>query len=106
MVWRGASKVLAAAMYKAVKSINRAYLKGRTIGRINAELLIHWAWYKLGLAEKHANPADIGSMWGSNPDKTCWMFETVYIGWLIGRIGVFNNMNLYAIILSELSLYA
>ena len=47
LLWQGGGKVLAEAIYKQARAINKDFLSGRTIGGLAIELLGHWAAYLL-----------------------------------------------------------
>lgn len=74
-------RIVAEAIFKAIKSINKKYkkkyLKGRTIPGINSEISWHYRAYYLGILVNHANPADLGSTDKKNSgyDSNAWIFE-------------------------------
>ena len=75
-MWRGGGKLLAEAIYKVAKSINKNYLKGRTIGGINTEIQLHYIAFKLGIKKANSEVADIGASYGApGYDKNAWFFE-------------------------------
>lgn len=77
----GRTRIVAEAIFKAIKSINKKYkkkyLKGRTIPGINSEISWHYRAYNLRIAVNHANPADLGSTDKKNSgyDSNAWIFE-------------------------------
>ena len=77
----GRTRIVAEALFKAIKSINKKYkkqyLKGRTIGGINSEISWHYRAYYLGILGSNANPADLGSTDKKNSgyDSNAWLFE-------------------------------
>ena len=77
----GRTRIVAEAIFKAIKSINKKYkkkyLKGRTIPGINSEISWHYRAYYLGILVNHANPADLGSTDKKNSgyDSNAWIFE-------------------------------
>ena len=77
----GRTRIVAEAIFKAIKSINKKYkkkyLKGRTISGINSEISWHYRAYNLRIAVNHANPADLGSTDKKNSgyDSNAWIFE-------------------------------
>ena len=86
----GRTRIVAEAIFKAIKSINKKYkkkyLKGRTIPGINSEISWHYRAYNLRIAVNHANPADLGS----TDKKTLDMIRM--LGFLnLKLIGVMRN---------------
>ena len=77
-MWRGYSKTLAQAMYKAAKSQNASFLWGRTIGGLNTELQLHYAAYKLKIRTSSSYMADMGGLvsWKPGYDNNAWFFES------------------------------
>ena len=77
----GRTRIVAEAIFKAIKSINKKYkkkyLKGRTIPGINSEISWHYRAYNLRIVVNHANPADLGSTDKKNSgyDSNAWIFE-------------------------------
>lgn len=77
----GRTRIVAEAIFKAIKSINKKYkkkyLKGRTIPGINSEISWHYRAYNLRILVNHANPADLGSTDKKNSgyDSNAWIFE-------------------------------
>ena len=77
----GRTRIVAEAIFKAIKSINKKYkkkyLKGRTIPGINSEISWHYRAYNLRIAVNHANPADLGPTDKKNSgyDSNAWIFE-------------------------------
>lgn len=77
----GRTRIVAEAIFKAIKSINKKYkkkyLKGRTIPGINSEISWHYRAYNLRIAVNYANPADLGSTDKKNSgyDSNAWIFE-------------------------------
>lgn len=89
ILWRGKAKMLAEAMYKAGKHINKNYLKGRTIGGLHTELVVHWALCTLGIKGGSTTEADMGARYGSiGPDSNAWVFEMVNIITRVAKINV------------------
>ena len=74
-------RIVAEAIFKAIKSINKKYkkkyLKGTTIPGINSEISWHYRAYNLRILVNHANPADLGSTDKKNSgyDSNAWIFE-------------------------------
>ena len=76
VLWRGGGKLLAEAIYKVAKSINKNYLKGRTIGGVNTEIQLHYIAFKLGIKKSSSKAADIGASYGNTGyDSNAWFFE-------------------------------
>ena len=76
VLWRGGGKLLAEAIYKVAKSINKNYLKGRSIGGINTEIQLHYIAFKLGIKKSSSKAADIGASYGNTGyDSNAWFFE-------------------------------
>lgn len=76
VLWRGGGKLLAEAIYKVAKSINKNYLKGRSIGGINTEIQLHYIAFKLGIKKSSSKVADIGASYGNTGyDSNAWFFE-------------------------------
>ena len=77
--------IVAEAIFRAVKYINKKYkkkyLKGRTIGGIHSEIRWHYRAYYHGILKNHANPADIGSTDKKNRgyDWNAFLFEPLFI---------------------------
>jgi len=92
IVWRGAGKVLAEAMYNVAKSINDNFLWGRTIGGLNTELQLHFAAYKLGIEKSRSCVADMGSLLKGKLgyDSSAFVWEGVNAGKLVGKIWVYG----------------
>lgn len=107
ILWRGKAKTLAEAMYKAAKSKNKAYLKGRTIGGIHAELLLHFLGYKANIKPKRTNPVDIGGLFKKQPgyDYNAWWFETASALNIIIKINVLSAVWLYASLIRSIMRY-
>ncbi len=77
VVWRGCQRTLAEAVYKAAKSCTNNF-RGRTIGGVNNELILHYVAYKLGILEMKAiddTAADIGPLYGKKYDVNACFFE-------------------------------
>ena len=96
VVWRGETRLLATAMYKAFHKKYGYNIKGRTIGGLAAELTLHWAAYKLHIKRSSSKTADMGATiryknrgnWGY--DSNAWFFETanaISIGYRICKEG-------------------
>ena len=79
------------AMYQAAKSINRNYLKGRTISGLHTELFIHWALYKVGIKKSRTQCADMGGLWGEGYDSNAWVFEATNIINLVAKINIYKS---------------
>ena len=76
VLWRGGGKLLAEAIYKVAKSINKNYLKGRSIGGVNTEIQLHYIAFKLGIKKSSSKAADIGASYGNTGyDSNAWFFE-------------------------------
>ena len=77
IVWRGGQGLLAEAMYKQAKKINKKFLSGRTIGGLNIELQGHWAAYILTGHDRVAT-ADMGALTkkAKGYDSNAWFWET------------------------------
>ena len=76
VLWRGGGKLLAEAIYKVAKSINKNYLKGRSIGGVNTEIQLHYIAFKLGIKKSSSKAADIGVSYGNTGyDSNAWFFE-------------------------------
>ena len=76
VLWRGGGKLLAEAIYKVAKSINKNYLKGRSIGGVNTEIQLHYIAFKLGIKKSSSKAADIGASYGNTGyDSNSWFFE-------------------------------
>ena len=76
VLWRGGGKLLAEAIYKVAKSINKNYLKGRSIGGVNTEIQLHYIAFKLGIKKSSSKAADIGaSSDNTGYDSNAWFFE-------------------------------
>ena len=75
---RGGATVLAEAIYKIAKHINKNLLSGRTIGGIDVELRLHYIAYALGIEYRRAHIADIGGMYKRmiGYDDDAWWFES------------------------------
>ena len=77
----GRTRIVAEAIFKAIKSINKKYkkkyLKGRIIPGINSEISWHYRAYNLRILVNHANPADLGSTDKKNSgyDSNARIFE-------------------------------
>ena len=91
VLWRRAAKTLSEAMYQAAKSINRSYLKGRTISGLHTELFIHWALYKVGIKKSRTQCADMGGLWGEGYDSNAWVFEAANIINLVAKINIYKS---------------
>ena len=100
-LWRGASKSLCEAMYHAAKSINRNYLKGRTISGLHTELFIHWALYQVGIKRSNTRCADMGGLWGEGYDSNAWVFEAANIINLVVKINIYKS-SMFLILLRDL----
>ena len=58
------------------KSINKNYLKGRSIGEVNTEIQLHYIAFKLGIKKSSSKAADIGASYGNTGyDSNAWFFE-------------------------------
>lgn len=90
-MWRGGGKVLAEAIYKQARAINKDFLSGRTIGGLNVELLGHWAAYLLTKAGR-VRVADMGSMIKGKGfyDNNAWVWESGNLATRILGIWIFN----------------
>lgn len=91
LLWRGGGKVLAEAIYKQARAINKDFLSGRTIGGLNVELLGHWAAYLLTKAGR-VRVADMGSMikGKGHYDNNAWVWESGNLATRILGIWIFN----------------
>ena len=76
--WRGGGKLLAEAIFKIVRQIDKKLLSGRSIGGINTELQLHYAAYVLGIKRSSSHVADIGGVNRGQIgyDDNAWFFET------------------------------
>ena len=91
LLWRGGGKVLAEAIYKQARAINKDFLSGRTIRGLNVELLGHWAAYLLTKAGR-VRVADMGSMIKGKGfyDSNAWVWESGNLATRISGICIFN----------------
>ncbi len=84
-IWRGWENTLATAVRSAAMKKSNNF-KGRTIGGVKNELLLHYVAYKLGLLNMKAindTAADIGPLYGKNFDINAWFFESVNASFLV-----------------------
>ena len=87
----GDTYALAHAIYTITKRISSKYLRGRTIGGINSELIIHYACYVLGIKRRSTHQIDIGSSLGAvGYDGNAWVFETVHFASLAWKAIAFG----------------
>ena len=91
LLWRGGGRILAEAMYKQAKAINRNFLYGRTIGGIHTELQGHWAAYQVTRSER-ARVADMGALTKGKRgyDSNAWFWEGGNGVKIVGRISIFG----------------
>ena len=97
VLWRSGAKTLAEAMFKAARSLNNIYLKGRTIGGIHTELLLHWVmWITTGIS--NAKIADMGSMIKvilkskvlNGFDNNAWVWEGANAAKILAKLNIWN----------------
>ena len=91
VLWRGAQKTLAEAMYKQAKAINKNFLYGRTIGGLNTELQGHWlAYVTTGI--ENARVADMGALTSGKIgyDSNAWFWEGGNAVKIICKISIYK----------------
>ena len=100
VLWRGGSSTLAAAMYKAAKSINSRFLYGRSISGINTELQLHYVAYVLGIKPKSSYQADMGALSSRKTgyDSNAWFFETANAARIATRYNIYAPYGIYSLI--------
>lgn len=78
LYWRGASRLLANAMYSVAKTINKGFLYGRTVGGIDTEIKGHWVVFGL-TGIKRAQIVDMGSSKRGKGkyDSNAWFWESI-----------------------------
>ena len=84
----GGILMLAKGMLSISRRLVKDSLRGRTENGIAAELILHYAFYKMGLITNHTDVADMGSLWGEAWDWDAYIPETIAIQNEILRLGL------------------